>query len=461
MSNLKWPLIWKNIKLDIINKQLILLELVYRFGLKHIILKKAQMRMITLLSFRLWATKIVCRQLDCGTFVMAKSVSIKEKIKIVKSLKNVLTVSSTINHIKWNKINLNVIQFLFQLILSPLFERWENNSLKRLTKRLKTKLISYKKVKNFYSISYSVISINQTILCKSVLNMFLIFNSYKQFLNKWFMFYHFYKFKLNKFFKISILFLFFKLILNKFESFIWKKLLIVSIKHNAIKHKFFLCKHSLQIKDLVLISGYPTFLKMDLICSFNCFNALCNNSFFINNFILAEISKFFKGKGIYLVLRKSKICVSKTLIFTFFWWIGTWDKNKNQFIWKLRPNKLFSLKKILKQLFFKNLSLRSYKLVVILNCIFKYWYHIFKLNSFYNDFKQLDNFLFKLCRRWVFKKHYKQISKVILNFYFKYKNKFLFFKHKFNGIIHSKSENLKLKKRYIYAMRFQSLTLLN
>ena len=81
MSNLKWPLIWKNIKLDIINKQLILLELVYRFGLKHIILKKAQMRMITLLSFRLWATKIVCRQLDCGTFVMAKSVSIKEKIK--------------------------------------------------------------------------------------------------------------------------------------------------------------------------------------------------------------------------------------------------------------------------------------------------------------------------------------------------------------------------------------------
>lgn len=93
---------------------------------------------------------------------------------------------------------------------------------------------------------------------------------------------------------------------------------MASIKNNAIINKFFLCKRILQIKNFVLKSGYPTFLKMDLICFFNCFNVLCNNSFVINNFILAEISKFFKGRGIYLVLRKSKICVSKTLIFTFF-----------------------------------------------------------------------------------------------------------------------------------------------
>jgi hypothetical protein len=291
--------------------------------------------------------------------------------------------------------------------------------------------------------------------------MFLIFNSYEQLLKKWFMLYNFYKFKLNKFFKISILFLFFKLILNKFESFIWKKLLIVSIKNNVIINKIFLCKHILQIKNFVLKSGYPTFLKMDLICSFNCFNALSNNIFFINNFILAEISNFFKGKGIYLVLRKSKICVSKTLIFTFFLWIVKWDKNKSQFILKLHKNKLFSLKKTLKQFFFKNLSLRSYKLVVILNRTLKYLYNIFKLNSFYNDFKHLDKHLFKLCWKWAFKKHYKWISKVILNFYFKYKNKFLFFKHKFNGILYSKPENLKLKKKYIYIIRFQNLILLN
>jgi hypothetical protein len=111
-------------------------------------------------------------------------VSIKEKIKIVKSLKNVLTVSSVINNNKLFKINHNVIQYLFQLILSPLLERSENNSLKRLTKRLKTKGISYKKVKNFYSISYSVLSINKIIFYKSVLNMFLIFNSYEQLLKK-------------------------------------------------------------------------------------------------------------------------------------------------------------------------------------------------------------------------------------------------------------------------------------
>lgn len=122
--------------------------------------------------------------MNFGTFKTSKSMSIKEKIKIVKSLKSVLTVNSAIIDTKLFKINRNVIQYLFQLVLSPLFERWENNLLKRLTKRLKTKWISYKKVKNLYSISYSVISINQIIFYKSVLDMFLIFTSYKPFLKK-------------------------------------------------------------------------------------------------------------------------------------------------------------------------------------------------------------------------------------------------------------------------------------
>ena len=462
MNNVKWPLIWKNIKLDILNKQLILLELVYRFGFKHVVLKKAQMRMATLLSFRLWATKMVCGQINLDTLKTSKSLALKDKIKIVKSLENILTYNSAIKiDVKLFKINHSIVQYLFQLILSPLVKCWEKNSLKRLVTRLKTKWITYKKVKNFYSMSYSVISINKIVFYKSVLNMFLILNSHGQLLKKWLMLYNFDKFKLKKISNISVLFLFFKFIFNKFESFIWKKLLIVTIKKSVIISKFFFCNYTLQIKNLVLKLGYPTFLKLDFISFFNSFNVLCNHSFFIHNFILAEISKFFKGKGIYLVLKKSKICVSKTHTFIFFLWIVKWDKNKNQSILRLHKNNFFSFKKKLKPLFFINLSLRSYKLVAILNGILKHWYNVFKLNSFYNDLKYLDNYLFELCWKWALKKHNKWTSKVILKFYFKYKNKFLFFKHKFNGIKYSKSENLKLRKKYIHIIRFQSLTWLN
>lgn len=455
MSNIKWPLIWKNIKLDILNKQLILLELANRFGFKHIILKKAQRRVVTLLSFRLWATKIVCARAILDKIQTFKGFSIKEKIKIVKSLENVLIYSSAIKtSIQLFKINRNIVQYLFELILSPFLKCWGKNSLKRLLTKLKTKWITYQQIKNFYAISYGVISINKIIFYESVLNMFLILDSHGQFLKKWFMFYNLYKFRLNKFSNISILFLFFKFIFNKFESFIWKKLLTFTIKSSVIVTQIFFGNHYLQIKNLLLKLGYPTFLKVDFLSFFNSFNIICNNSFFMHNFILAEISIFFKLKGIHLMLRKSKICVSKTYVFIFFWWIIKWDKNKNQLTLKLRKNNFFSLKKKLKQFFFRNFSLCSYKLVVILNCILKHLYNIFKLNSFCNVYKYLDNYLFQLCWKWVLRKHNKWTSEMILKFYFKYKNKF-------NGLGYFKSENAKLKKKSVYIIRFKSLILLH
>jgi hypothetical protein len=256
------------------------------------------------------------------------------------------------------------------------------------------------------------------------------------------------------------LFLFFKFTFNEFENFMWKKLLIITLKSSVIINQIVFCKYILQIKNLVLKLGYPTFLKLDFISFFDSFNMLYNNSFFIYNFILAEISKFFELKGIYLAIRKSKICISKKHAFNFFLWVIKWDNLNNPLILRFHKNKFF-LKKNLKQFFFRNFSACSYKLVVILNRIFKYLYGIFKLNSFYNNFKYLDNYLFKLCWKWAFKKHNKWTSQVILNFYFKYNNKFLTFKSKFSGIRYFKSEKLKLEKKCIHIIRFQSLTLLN
>jgi hypothetical protein len=96
--------------------------------------------MATNLSFRLWATNMFCGQINFDVMKTSKILSIKEKIKIVKSLGNALIYNSVIKtNIKVFQVNHKIVQYLFQLILSPLLKCWDNNSVKRLVKKLKIK----------------------------------------------------------------------------------------------------------------------------------------------------------------------------------------------------------------------------------------------------------------------------------------------------------------------------------
>lgn len=436
---------WKNIKIYILKKQSVLLELGYRFGFKHIIFKKAQMRLLTRFPIRLWATKIAYEKINFAIFKLHRYLLIQEKIQVVKKLTNVLAIKFRTKQ-NWRVLKIvdEAVQSLFyltHLVLIPCVGFWKKNLLKKVLKRLKTNLFLNKKINKFHFSNYFAVSINKSFFHIWVLTMLL---------KKWCINY-------KHSFKTPMLFLFFDFILNKFENVVWKNLLLVATKKIFIKNKIFLFKNSLQFKNLISKIGYLKFLKIAFIYSFNSVNIFCNNFFFMHNFILTKISNFCRKKGIYIVLKKSKTNVLTVKTLNFFEWVY----DKSLIIFRLSKNKLFLFKNQLKQFFFKKVSLSSYKLIVQLNSIIKNWLNIFKLSSCYHVLRCLGKYLFKLCWKWASRKYFKWSMSLIWRFYFKYNNKFLLSKNRFFGISFFKSNNLKLKKKFIYVMYFKNLILLN
>ena len=432
MNKIKWPLIWKSIKIDILNKQTILLELAYRFGFKHNIFKKAQTRVLKLLSIRLLATKMAYDKINFVISEMHNYLLVKQKIQVVNELKNVLVVKPKTNYnCKISKIKDEATQCLFQLLLVPFAGFWKKNSSK---KALKMSLLLNKKTNNFYFINYFMLSVDKFFFKKWFSTMFL---------KEWYL-------DDKLIFKISTLFLFFNFILNKFENVIWKNLLVVVVKNIFVHNKILLFKSSLQFKSLIIKAKGLKFLKITFVCFFNNVSIFCNNMLFMHNCVSTKILNFFRKKGIYIIVKKLKTFTSFELSYY-----------KSLIIFRLAKNKFFLFKKQLKHFFLKNVSLSSYKLIVQLNCIIKNWLNVFRLNNSYSILKYLDNYLFNLCWKWALRKHIKWFVELIWQLYFKHSNKFLLFKNRFFGILCSKLKNLKLKKKFVYVMRFQNATLLN
>lgn len=430
MNKIKWPLIWKTIKIDVLNNQTILLELAYRFGFKHNIFKKAQTRVLKLLSSRLLATKMAYGKINFVISEMHNYSLVKEKIQVVNELKNAFIVKSkTKYNSKISKIKDEAVQCLLQLLLIPFVGLLKKSSSKKV---LKMSLLLNKKTNNFYFINYFMFSVDKFFLKKWFSTMFL---------KEWYL-------DDKLIFKTSTLF--FNFILNKFENVIWKNLLVVAIKNIFVQNKIILFKSSLQFKNLIIKAEGFKSLKITFVCFFNNVSLLCNNMSFIYNCVSTKILNFFRKKGIHIIVKKLKI-------FNFF----EWSYHKSLIIFRLAKNKLFLFKKQLKHFLKKNVSLSSYKLIVQLNCIIKNWLNVFRWSNSYSILKYLDNYLFKLCWKWALRKHFKWFIKLIWRFYFKHSNKFVLFKNRFFGILCSKLKNLKLKKKFVYVMRFQNATLLN
>lgn len=89
-KNIKWPVSWKSITLDVLYWQLFLAKLVTQYKINNCLFQKVQTRMVTRISTLLLAFKFILETDLLNSFKLKTNVIliIKEKVKLLKELKN-------------------------------------------------------------------------------------------------------------------------------------------------------------------------------------------------------------------------------------------------------------------------------------------------------------------------------------------------------------------------------------
>lgn len=142
---------------------------------------------------------------------------------------------------------------------------------------------------------------------------------------------------------------------------------------------------------------------------------LCHSKYMLKAYVLPKIIQFLKERGLELSLKKNKFFCLKgrskleflgyTFRFVKKWWTKSKAINSNYLALYQGKFNFTQVISIIKQIFYKSLSLSAYSLIAKINFILRGWWHYFNIGNCTHHRNIFRNLLYKMAWWWLDRKH--------------------------------------------------------